>query len=388
MKAARYYGPGDIRVEQIPEPDAKDGQVKIKYAKSWHYFCGSDLHAYLATVPKFPTATEPNELTGETLPITLGHEFSGTIVGLGSGVDEGKWKVGQNVVVEPVISCLKTDSCMFCASGTRNLCRSANFIGIGGWGGGLAEYIAVDTHYLHALPPGISLEVGATIEPLAVAWYAVKRSGFKLGQTALIVGGGPIGLFLLKVLRTIDPSSTILVSEPALLRRELALKHGATNVIDPLSPSDSGSPSPDSVPTAVLKATNGLGVDVAFDAAGIQASLDAALLSIRPRGTFVNVSIWEAIPRVNMNLILMREITVTGTIAYSGIHPEVLEAVAAGKIPGIEDLITRKIAIEDVVEQGIMALLHQKDKQGKMHRQTPFALFSETRPLVKILVHP
>lgn len=113
--------------------------------------------------------------------------------------------------------------------------------------------------------------------------------------------------------RSIDPESPIFVSEPALQRRELALKHGATHVIDPLAPSESGSPSPTTVPSAVLKATNGLGVDIAFDAAGIQASVDAALQSLRPKGTFVNVAIWEFDPKVSMNLILMRELNVTGT---------------------------------------------------------------------------
>ncbi|KAF9477659.1 alcohol dehydrogenase GroES domain protein [Pholiota conissans] len=368
MKAARYYGPGDVRVEQIPEPVTKDGQVKVKIV--WNGICGSDLHAYLAPVPKFPTTTEPNDLTGETLPITLGHEFSGTIVEIGNGVDEAQWKIGQNVVVEPLFSCHKDGSCIFCAAKSYNLCPSANFIGIGGWGGGLFEYVAVDTRYVHHLPAGISLEVGAMIEPLAVAYYAVKKSGFKEGQSALIVGAGPIGLFILKVLRSIDPLSTVLVSEPASLRRELALKHGATIAIDPLTPSESGSPSPATVPTAALKATNGIGVDVAFDAAGLQASVDAALMSLRPKGTFVNVAIWEFDPKVSMNLILIRELNVTGTLAYTGIHPELIAAIAAGKITGIEELITKKISIDDVVEKGILSLLNEKETQ------------------VKILVHP
>jgi threonine dehydrogenase-like Zn-dependent dehydrogenase len=113
--------------------------------------------------------------------------------------------------------------------------------------------------------------------------------------------------------RSIDPASTIFVSEPALQRRELALNHGATHVIDPLAPSASGLPSPATVPSAILKATNGLGVDIAFDAAGIQASVDAALQSLRPKGTFVNVAIWEIDPKISMNLVLMRELNITGT---------------------------------------------------------------------------
>ncbi|GLB39685.1 putative alcohol dehydrogenase GroES-like domain [Lyophyllum shimeji] len=358
MKAARLYGPGDIRVEDIAEPIPAEGQVKVKIA--WNGICGSDLHAYLGPVPKYATSI-PNEITGETLPVTLGHEFAGTIVGLGPKVDESKWRVGTNVAIEPVISCMKTSVCFACASGSRNLCPASNFIGICGWGGGLSEFIAVDVRYLHVLPGNVPLEIGACMEPLAVAWYAIKRSGFTKGQSVLILGAGPIGIFLLKILRSFDPSATIVTSEPALLRRQQALKHGATHVFDPLDMD---------VPEAVMKATRGVGVDVAFDAAGVQGSIDAAMQSVRPRGTIVNVAIWEKSASVNMNIIVMKEIHLTGTLAYDRVHPELLEAVAAEKIPGLEELITSKIALEDVVEKGFRALLDDKDAQ------------------IKILVHP
>lgn len=111
-----------------------------------------------------------------------------------------------------------------------------------------------------------------------------------------------------------DPASVIIQSEPASGRRALALKHGATSVVDPLAPSADGLPSSSTLHTAVMELTNGVGVDVAFDAAGIQASIDAALFNVRPRGTFVNVAIWEESPRVNMNLITAREINVTGEL--------------------------------------------------------------------------
>jgi threonine dehydrogenase-like Zn-dependent dehydrogenase len=170
--------------------------------------------------------------------------------------------------------------------------------------------------------------------------------------------------------------TTIVVSEPALARRQFALDHGATIIIDP-SKSE-----PATITEVVMKATNGIGVDVAFDAAGSQAGLDAALPSIRSRGMYLNIAVFKGSPQINMNLIVVRELTVTGkfsyfgvtinksickigTAAYNGIHHEMLEAVAAGKFKGIEKLITRKIAIEDLVEKGIMALLHEKDKHGQ-----------------------
>lgn len=165
----------------------------------------------------------------------------------------------------------------------------------------------------------------------------------------------------------------IFTSEPALLRREQAVKHGATRAFDPLNID---------VPDAIMKATGGRGVDIAFDAAGVQASLDAAMLSVRPRGVVVNVAIWEKKAIVNMNLIVVKEIQLTGglsqyalvnanlfqpppgTAAYDRVHPELLEAIAAGTIPGLEELITSKIAIDDVVEKGFRVLLEDKGAQG------------------------
>ncbi|EKM78294.1 hypothetical protein AGABI1DRAFT_129413 [Agaricus bisporus var. burnettii JB137-S8] len=310
MKAARYYGPGDLRVEDIPEPVPTDGQVKVKIA--WNGICGSDLHAYLSQTPTY-ASTEPHPITQETVPVTLSHEFSGTIVGTN--------------------------------------------VGIGGWGGGLAEYIAVNVRYLHALPEGIFLEIGACIEPLAVAYHAVKRSGFTGDGAALVIGAGPIGLFVVKILRSLYPSITILVSEPATIRREFAIKHGATRAFDPTKVN---------VPDAVRSIISP-GVDVAFDAAGIQASMDASLFSLRARGTYVNLAIWEKDAILNVNLILVREINFTGIVGYDRVHEEVISLIASGKIKGIDELITKRISLDDVVEEGIKKLLSEKDKHSQCH---------------------
>ncbi|KAJ3547819.1 hypothetical protein NMY22_g1500 [Coprinellus aureogranulatus] len=96
MKAARYYGPGDVRVEDVPEPTVGHGQVKIKVA--WNALSATDVHMFCVPLMSLaPTASKPNKLTGEKLPITLGHQFSGTIVDIGPGVDRSKWMLGQKV---------------------------------------------------------------------------------------------------------------------------------------------------------------------------------------------------------------------------------------------------------------------------------------------------
>ncbi|KAH7913631.1 alcohol dehydrogenase GroES domain protein [Hygrophoropsis aurantiaca] len=290
----------------------------------------------------------------------MGHEFSGTVVELGEGADSTKFPVGQNVIVEPIFSCMKS-SCDACAAGTRNLCPLVNCLGIGGFGGGLAEYIAVDELLVHRLPDGISLEIGAMLEPLAVSWHCVKRSDFHPNDTVLISGAGPIGLFVLKVLRSIDPNTAIIVSEPTKRRRELAGEHGATIVVDPLTAD---------VVEEVMKATDGKGVHIAYDAAGVQATMTAALLSVRARGKIVSVASWAKPAEVDFNTCLLKEITLMASNTYTGDHPDMLKAIAAGKFTGLERLITAKVSLEDVIEKGFKALINDKDSH------------------VKILIHP
>jgi threonine dehydrogenase-like Zn-dependent dehydrogenase len=177
--------------------------------------------------------------------------------------------------------------------------------------------------------------------------------------------------------RSIDRFATIIASEPTTLRRRIARVHGATYALDPTHVN---------VSEAVLQITDGIGVDIAFDAAGVQTSIDTAIRCVRARGTAVNVAIWGESPKVEMNPLVLKEITliglinfsfcrqstvdivVTGSIAYDGIHPEVLIAVAARKIAGIEDLITSKISIDDIIEKGFQALLNDKGSQGKESR--------------------
>ncbi|KAH9910436.1 alcohol dehydrogenase GroES domain protein, partial [Amylocystis lapponica] len=365
MKAVRYYGPGDIRVEQVPEPVAGDTQVKIKFLL---IVCGSDVHAFFTPTPVHPTLTKPSYVTGETLPVVMGHEcISGTITELGSRVDSSKFVLGQNVVVEPLLSCMETTATLVptgCGTFVRILHSSYGLYtfgrdknltlllwqGIGGRGGGLAEYIAVDQELVFVLPAGIPLEIGALMEPLSIAWHAVKRANFQAGHTALIVGAGPIGLLLIKNVG----ASWIGVSEPALQRRASAEKFRASAVFDPLAVD---------VPTTTAQATSGRGADVVFDCAGIQASITTAIAAVRIRGTVVNVAVWETVPKVNLNDIATKELMLTSTMGCDKVHEELLRAVGEGRLTGLEELITKKIALEDVLEEGIKSLIAEKDTQ-------------------------
>ena len=120
MKAARFYGPGDIRIDDIPEPKTRPGTVMVEV--EWCGICGTDLHEYLEGPIFAPTADAPHPLTGEAMPITLGHEFARVVHEVGDGVDDVH--VGDRVVVEPYIICGHCDAC---TQGRYNVCQSVGF---------------------------------------------------------------------------------------------------------------------------------------------------------------------------------------------------------------------------------------------------------------------
>lgn len=153
------------------------------------------------------------------------------------------------------------------------------------------------------VPDNVSLEIAALVEPLAVAWHAVNMSPIKTfqeGQFALILGGGPIGLSVIQSLRA-RGHGTIIVSEVSSKRKQFAKDFGADHVIDPTK---------DDVPERCKEICGGIrGVDCVFDAAGVQAGLDSAVLAMRARGTLINIAIWEKDCRIIPNQFVFREKT-------------------------------------------------------------------------------
>lgn len=160
------------------------------------------------------------------------------------------------------------------------------------------------------------------MEPLAVAWHAVNISPFKKGDSVLILGGGPIGLAVIQTLKA-RGAEKIIVSEMAPRRMEFAKKFGAHYVLDP---------SKDDVVARVKEICDGRGVNVAFDAAGVQAGLDQAIQAIRARGTLVNIAIWEKTATITPNWLCFRERKYMGVATYQeGDFQDVLDAISSGE---------------------------------------------------------
>lgn len=274
MRAARFHARKDIRIDDIPEPELQPGTVAIDVA--WCGICGTDLHEYLEGPIFVPPAGHPHPISGESAPVTMGHEFSGTITELGDGVSD--LEVGQNVVVEPYIIADDVDTS---PGQSYQLSKDMNFIGLGGRGGGLSEKIVVQRRWVHPIGD-IPLDQAALIEPLSVAHHAVVRSDAGSGQIAVVGGAGPIGLLTAAVLKA--KGLTVYISELSEARKEMALSTGvADEVLDPRE-SD--------VAEAVRERTNGQGADVGFECSSVPVVLDMLIDAVRPGGVIVNVSIW------------------------------------------------------------------------------------------------
>ncbi|MBU1294567.1 MAG: 2,3-butanediol dehydrogenase [Gammaproteobacteria bacterium] len=348
MKAARFYDRGDIRIEDIPEPSVEPGTVGIDVA--WCGICGTDLHEFMEGPIFIPPCGHPHPISGESAPVTMGHEFSGVVYAVGEGVED--IKIGQHVVVEPYII---ADDVPTGPGENYHLSKNMNFIGLGGCGGGLSEKIAVKRRWVHPIANSIPLDQAALIEPLAVGYHAFVRSGAKAGDVALVGGGGPIGLLLSAVLKA--KGITVIMTELSAKRKEKALDTGVADYI--LDPTEVN------VTDEVMKITENRGVDVAFECTSNNKVLDTLVESTRSTGTIVIVSIWSHPATVNVHSVVMKELDIRGTIAYVNNHEETIKLVEEGKV-NLEPFITQRIELDDLISQGFDTLIHNNESAVKI----------------------
>ena len=250
--------------------------------------------------------TSPHPVTKETVPITIGHEFSGTIIELGKGLESSGLRIGQKIAVQPTIYC---GQCGACKNGAENACLNGGFVGLSGGGGGISDEVVVPAETCFPLPDNVDLDIGALVEPLAVAWHAVDASPIaEIKEPKCIVfGGGPIGLAVVQVLLT-RGAKTVICVEVAKRRQEFAKDFGAHHVLDPTK---------QDVVSAALELCGGeQPPDIAFDCAGVPATIETACKVVKSRGTVVNVAIWEKSVPFNPNWLVVREANYKAVLGY------------------------------------------------------------------------
>ncbi len=248
MRSLRLHGKGDVRLHEEERPQPREGETLVRVTAVG--LCGSDLHWF----------TEGG--IGEVSlirPLVLGHEFAGVT------------HDGRRVALDPAVPCL---ACDLCLEGDSNLCERTRFAGHGSDDGGLREWLAWPERCLVPLPDSLSDADGAMLEPLGVALHAIDLGHMRPGARVGVFGCGPIGLFLLQAAR--------LAGAARLFATDLALRPHRLEAARALGACVFAAEGGREVP-AIRDALGGAGLDVAFEAAGENAAVDAALEAVRPR---------------------------------------------------------------------------------------------------------
>ncbi|MET0257553.1 MAG: 2,3-butanediol dehydrogenase [Methylobacterium sp.] len=343
MKAIRYHNRRDIRLEDVAAPSGELAPDQVLVEPLVCGICGTDLHEYVAG--PIVTPVEPHVYSGATLPQILGHEFSARITAVGRDVTHVA--VGDRVSIQPLIS--PRDD-YYGRRGLYHLSEKMACVGLSWDWGGLGEQAVVNGYNVFKVPDGITDVQAAMIEPAAVALYGVDRGGVGTGSTVLVSGIGPIGALTLLAVKAAG-ASAIFVSEPNPNRRALAQRLVPEAVVfDPTSDEHI-------LETIRAGTEDGVGVDVALECVGAEASLNLCAEAVRRRGTVVQVGLHTKRAAVDAMLWALKDITLEATWCYpTTIWPRVAAMIESGSFP-VEKIVTATIQPEDVVEKGFDALL-------------------------------
>lgn len=316
----------------IPKIAANEVLVKLEYVG----ICGSDLHFY--------EAGRIGDLKAE-MPFVLGHEPGGTVVEVGEEVTH--LKIGDRVALEPGRTC---GECEFCQKGMYNLCPNVKFFAAPPVNGAFQEYIAHEAKLCFKLPDQIDTMEGALIEPLAVGFHAAIQGGAQIGQTAVVMGAGCIGLVTMLALKAMG-LSRIYVVDIMQKRLDKALELGATGVINAKDIKD--------VPAEIRNITDGAGCDIVFETAGTQITTTQAIEMAKKGSNIVLVG-YSASGHMDlpMSLALDKELTFKTVFRYRHIYPMAIEAVANKKI-NLKGIVTNVFEFDDIY-QAMEASVEQK----------------------------
>lgn len=282
-------GVGNVTYMEVPEPEVKPNGVKIEVRYSG--ICGTDIHVYHDTFRNYP-------------PVILGHEFSGVVVETGAQVE--RVKPGDRVTVLPS-SAVVCGVCDYCRRGYYMFCSVRRGMGHG-VNGSFTRYAVVRDDQVHKLPDDVSFEEGAVAEPFASAAQAIEDlTDFHVGDTVLLSGPGPIGLFCLSLL-VAHNCKVIVAGADDCARLEIARSMGADVVVDVTQ---------EDLAEVVRRETDGRGADAVVEASGSADSVLACLAAVRPLGRFVQVGIVGSSVTLPYDQFLFKQIRFFGSVGHS-----------------------------------------------------------------------
>jgi L-iditol 2-dehydrogenase len=293
--------------KDVEDPHPGPGEVLVEVKACG--ICGSDIHGMDGS-------------TGRRIPpMIMGHEAAGVITQLGAKVTG--WNVGDPVTFDSTISC---GHCYYCRQGRINLCDNRRVMGVScadyRQDGAFADYVVLPESILYRLPEGLAFEKAAMIEPVSVAFHAVHRVPFSIADTAIVVGAGMVGLFVIQALR-LAGCGQIFAIDIDQGRLDLAYKLGA----------DAGFRSDlQNVPAEVARLTHGRGADVGFEVVGVSSAVNTTIASLRKGGSMGLIGNLSPVVDFPLQAAVTREITLFSSCASAGEYPACLEMLGRGAI--------------------------------------------------------
>lgn len=314
MKSVRLHGIGDLQIHEEPVPVAGAGQKLVRVTSVG--VCGSDLHWFSEA------GIGDAQLKH---PLVLGHEFAGMT------------EDGQRVAVDPAIPC---GDCDFCKEGNPNLCDDLIFAGHEKTDGGLREWIAWSEKSLIPIPDSVSDADGAMLEPLGIAIHTVDLAKLKAGMTVGVFGCGPIGLLIIQMAK-LSGVANIIATDQLTHRVGAARGFGASQAF--FSEDESRL-------SQIEAATNGRGVDVAFEAAGAQEAVDDAVAAVRPGGKVILAGIPDG-DRTSFSASIARRkgLTIRLVRRMKHTYPRAIELVSKGLVD-VRSLVTHRFPLAEARE--------------------------------------
>ncbi len=333
MKASFLDKSKRIYTEEIAIPELDADQVLVRVESVG--ICGSDVHYYKHG------AIGPYIVEN---PIILGHELSGVITAVGSGVSQDR--IGSRVAVEPQRAC---KVCELCKAGRYNLCPKIEFYATPPIDGAFCEYVKIQSHFAYDIPSNISFDAAALIEPMSVCIWAAQKAQIKEGTTVLIAGAGPIGVIMAQVARAFG-ATEVVVTDIQDKRLDFVKKYGATRTIN--------------------TSTSSIGdekFDVFVDACGVPSAVYSGILATGPAGRVLLVGLGSDEMVLPISHIQNNEIIVTGVFRYTNTWPIGIEFLASGKVD-LDAIVTHHFGLDEV-EEGLKATSHPDAMKVVIHPQ-------------------
>jgi len=321
MKALLLSEPSKLDVTtDMPRPVPGPGEVLIRIAACG--ICGSDVHGYDGS-------------SGRRIPpLVMGHEAAGIVAEVGEGVRQ--FSPGDRVTFDSTVYC---GECEYCRAGEVNLCDRRQVVGVscGDYRrhGAFAEYVVVPERIVYRLPDELGFAEAAMLEAVSVGLHAVRVADLNGGETALVIGAGMIGLLTLQAARALG-ATRVFVADLDATRLTLAREMGADETIQASA----------DLLAEVHRLTGGKGVDTVFEAVGRDATVAAAIDSVRKGGTVVLIGNITPEVRLPLQKVVSRQIRLQGTAASSGEYPEAIELMRTGAIK-VKTLITAVAPLEE-----------------------------------------